>query len=88
LYQILYPVVQGEHKFLQQIFADDRFLPTEYIRQSTELMNPFSRPIVDEEFFSGTNIKSNFLCCLGYGDPSKIFFRLPRFDFDEVCKIV
>ena len=51
-------------------------------------MSGFNNELVDEEFFSGTNIKSNFLCCLGYGDPSKIFFRLPRFDFDEVCKIV
>ena len=51
-------------------------------------MSGFNNELVDEEFFSGTNIKSNFLCCLGYGDPSKIFFRLPRFDFDEVCEIV
>jgi 3-hydroxypropanoate dehydrogenase len=51
-------------------------------------MSGFNNELVDEQFFSGTNIKSNFLCCLGYGDPSKIFFRLPRFDFDEVCKIV
>jgi len=51
-------------------------------------MSGFNNELVDEQFFSGTNIKSNFLCCLGYGDPSKIFFRLPRFNFDEVCKIV
>jgi len=51
-------------------------------------MSGFNNELVDEQFFSGTNINSNFLCCLGYGDPSKIFFRLPRFDFDEVCKIV
>ena len=51
-------------------------------------MSGFNNELVDEEFFSGTNIKSNFLCCLGYGDPSKIFMRLPRFEFDEVCKII
>ena len=51
-------------------------------------MSGFNNELVDEQFFSGTNIKSNFLCCLGYGDPSKIFFRLPRFNFDEVCKII
>ncbi len=51
-------------------------------------MSGFNNELVDEQFFSGTNIKSNFLCCLGYGDPSKIFMRLPRFEFDEVCKII
>ena len=51
-------------------------------------MSGFNNELVDDIFFKDTNIKSNFLCCLGYGDPSKIFMRLPRFEFDEVCKIV
>ena len=51
-------------------------------------MPGFNNELVDELFFSDSNIKSNFLCCLGYGDPSKIFFRLPRLEFDEVCKII
>ena len=51
-------------------------------------MSGFNNAIVDEIFFNGTNIKSNFLCCIGYGDPSKIFMRLPRLDFDEVCEII
>lgn len=51
-------------------------------------MSGFNNAIVDEVFFSGTNIKSNFLCCIGYGDPSKIFMRLPRLDFNEVCEII
>ena len=51
-------------------------------------MSGFNNEIVDEVFFSGTNIKSNFLCCIGYGDPSKIFMRLPRLDFNEVCEII
>ena len=51
-------------------------------------MSGFNNELVDELFFKDTNIKSNFLCCLGYGDPSKIFFRLPRLDFDEVCEII
>ena len=51
-------------------------------------MSGFNNAIVDEMFFSGTNIKSNFLCCIGYGDPSKIFMRLPRLDFNEVCEII
>ena len=51
-------------------------------------MSGFNNAIVDEVFFSETNIKSNFLCCIGYGDPSKIFMRLPRLDFNEVCEII
>jgi 3-hydroxypropanoate dehydrogenase len=51
-------------------------------------MSGFNNAMVDEIFFKGTNIKSNFLCCIGYGDPSKIFMRLPRLDFDEVCEII
>ena len=51
-------------------------------------MSGFDNAIVDEVFFSKTNIKTNFLCCIGYGDPSKIFMRLPRLDFDEACEII
>lgn len=51
-------------------------------------MSGFNNQLVDETFFSNTNIKSNFLCCIGYGDSTKIFQRLPRLDFDEVCKII
>ena len=51
-------------------------------------MSGFSNDLVDQTFFKGTNTKSNFLCCIGYGDPSKIFMRLPRLDFDEVCEIL
>lgn len=51
-------------------------------------MSGFNNQLVDETFFSDSNIKSNFLCCIGYGDSTKIFQRLPRLDFDEVCKII
>ncbi|MEX0346540.1 MAG: malonic semialdehyde reductase [Rhizobiaceae bacterium] len=48
-------------------------------------MSGFSNEIVDEEFFAGTTLKSNFLCNIGYADESALFQRLPRFDFDDVC---
>ena len=51
-------------------------------------MSGFKNEACDEEFFSGTNIKSNFLCSLGYGDTTKLFQRLPRFDFEDVCEII
>ena len=49
-------------------------------------MSGFSNEIVDREFFAGTTWKSNFLCNIGYADESGLFQRLPRFDFDDVCK--
>jgi len=42
---------------------------------------------VDEAFFSGTRIRSNFLCNIGYGDPAGVRPRSPRFSFDEMAKI-
>lgn len=49
-------------------------------------MSGFSNEIVDQEFFAGTSVKSNFLCNLGYADETALFQRLPRFDFNEVCE--
>ncbi|HVZ90295.1 MAG TPA: malonic semialdehyde reductase [Rhizomicrobium sp.] len=51
-------------------------------------MSGFDNDGVDREFFAGTKIKSNFLCGIGYGDPSGVFPRNPRLDFDEACKIL
>lgn len=51
-------------------------------------MSGFDNAGVDKEFFAGTNIKSNFLCSLGYGDASVLFPRSPRFDFDEMARII
>jgi len=48
-------------------------------------MSGFSNAIVDEEFFAGTTLRSNFLCNLGYADESALFQKLPRFAFDDVC---
>ena len=40
------------------------------------------------EYFPDSHIKSNFLCNIGYGDPSKLFPRSPRLSFDEACKLL
>lgn len=50
-------------------------------------MSGFDNAKVDQEFFPPT-VKSNFLCNLGYGDPSKLFPRNPRLDFDEACQLL
>ena len=51
-------------------------------------MSGFNNAAVDEAFFAGTHVKSNFICGVGYGDPSAIFPRNPRLSFDETCKIL
>jgi 3-hydroxypropanoate dehydrogenase len=48
-------------------------------------MSGFSNAVVDEEFFAGTTLRSNFLCNLGYADETALFHKLPRFAFDQVC---
>ena len=50
-------------------------------------MSGFDKTIVDDAFFAGTNIKSNFLINLGIGDPAALFPRSPRFEFDEACRL-
>ena len=51
-------------------------------------MSGFDNAGVDAAFFAGTDIKSNFICAIGIGDPSAIFERSPRLAFEEACKIV
>ncbi|HSB42652.1 MAG TPA: malonic semialdehyde reductase [Methylomirabilota bacterium] len=51
-------------------------------------MSGFDNAKVDAEFFPDGRVKSNFLCNLGYGDPSKLTPRGPRLPFDEVCRII
>jgi 3-hydroxypropanoate dehydrogenase len=51
-------------------------------------MSGFDNEGVDRAFFAGTNTKSNFLCNLGYGDPSGLQPRSPRFSFDEMARIL
>jgi 3-hydroxypropanoate dehydrogenase len=51
-------------------------------------MSGFDNAAVDKAFFPDSAIQSNFLCNLGYGDSSKLFPRLDRLSFDEICKIL
>ena len=48
-------------------------------------MSGFSHERLDQEFFADTQLKSNFLCNIGYADESGLFMRLPRLDFVESC---
>jgi 3-hydroxypropanoate dehydrogenase len=42
----------------------------------------------EQEFFPAGHVKSNFLCNLGYGDPSGLYSRAPRLEFKEACTLL
>ena len=51
-------------------------------------MSGFANDAVDAAFFADTpRVKSNFISTLGYGDPTTIFDRSPRPDFDTFNRI-
>jgi 3-hydroxypropanoate dehydrogenase len=51
-------------------------------------MSGFDQQKVNAEFFPDGKWKANFLCNIGYGDPSKLFPRNPRLNFDEACRVL
>ena len=51
-------------------------------------MSGFDNARVDQEFFPGGKIKSNFVVNLGYGDHAKLFLRNPRLPFAEAAQIL
>lgn len=51
-------------------------------------MSGFDRAKVDAAFFTGTTIRSNFICSIGHGDPSVLRARRPRLAFEDACTIV
>ncbi|HYD23176.1 MAG TPA: malonic semialdehyde reductase [Croceibacterium sp.] len=52
-------------------------------------MSGFDNAAVDSEFFADQpNVKSNFICAIGYGDPASIFGRSPRPEFDVFNRIL
>lgn len=53
-------------------------------------MSGFDAAGVEREFLQplqrqGEQLRINFLCNLGHGDPAGLFARLPRLGFDEAC---
>jgi 3-hydroxypropanoate dehydrogenase len=51
-------------------------------------MTGFDNAKVDAEFFAGTDVKSNVLINVGYGDVEKLFPRSPRFAFDQIASVI
>lgn len=50
-------------------------------------MTGYDSAAVDAAFWAGTNVKTNFIVALGYGDPASLFGRLPRLGFEEATAI-
>ncbi|NVD35465.1 malonic semialdehyde reductase [Marinobacter lutaoensis] len=50
-------------------------------------MSGFDPDMVNETFFAGTPWKVNLLINLGHGDPTRLYGRLPRLDFDDACRL-
>ena len=50
-------------------------------------MSGFDREMVDAAFFADGGWKSNLLINIGYGDPGKLYGRLPRLPFDDACQL-
>jgi 3-hydroxypropanoate dehydrogenase len=51
-------------------------------------MSGFDNAKVDQAFFAGTSVKSNFICALGTGTTELLHPRLPRLPFEEVCRVI
>lgn len=51
-------------------------------------MAGFNADGVKAEFLSEASFVPNIICNLGYGDPASLHPRLPRFEFDAVCKVL
>ena len=51
-------------------------------------MSGFDAAKVDAAFWSGTAVRTNFICTLGTGDPAKVMARSPRLAFDEACSLL
>jgi 3-hydroxypropanoate dehydrogenase len=49
-------------------------------------MSGFDNAGVDQAFFSGTRIQSNFICSIGHGDPATVFPRNYRLSFEEASR--
>jgi 3-hydroxypropanoate dehydrogenase len=50
-------------------------------------MSGFDSDKIDAAFWSGTTVKTNFICSVGHGDPAKLFPRSPRLGFEEACRL-
>lgn len=86
---------EGRHAFIHRTAMRNGSLQGAYLIMAARAlgldcgpMSGFDPDGVKDAFFPDEEVEVNFLCNLGYGDPASIHKRGPRFDFDDVCKIV
>lgn len=51
-------------------------------------LSGFDADAVNRLFFADGDVRVNFICGLGFGDPAGLFPRLPRLPFDEACELL
>ena len=51
-------------------------------------MSGYDAAALDSAFWPSTTVRSNFICTIGHGDPSKVLPRSPRLSFEEACQLV
>ena len=51
-------------------------------------MSGFDQKGVNEAFFSGTDVVSNWICNIGYGTDDDLFERSPRLSFEEAAELL
>ncbi len=86
---------EGKPKFIEETAMRNGSLQGAYLIIAARAcgldcgpMSGFSKDKVDEAFFPEGRWKANFLCNLGYGDPSALHPRDMRLDFDEACRVL
>lgn len=89
------PLFRGRDAHIAQTAARNSTLQGGYMMIAARAMgldcgplSGFDNAIVDEAFFAGTSLRSNFLLNLGYADESAIFAKLPRLPFEEACSFL
>ena len=87
-------IFEGNEELIQGTTFRNSTLQGGYLMAAAKLqgldcgpMSGFDPTKVDEIFWAGTSVKTNFICGLGHGDPSKVMGRLPRYSFDEACTL-
>ena len=80
--------------FVTSTAGKERLKPAAYLMLATRAqgldcgpMSGFDKAKVDAEFFANTDVKSNFLCNIGYGTEEGLFPRSPRLAFAEACSV-
>lgn len=84
----------GKPVFTEQTALRNASLQGAYLIMAARLLgldcgplSGFNAKAVDEHFWAGSTITTNFLCCLGHGDATQLRPRNDRWSFEESCQI-